>query len=147
MRSGYKAQVTPGFTMFSDDQLEQLHLATLEVLRRTGVEVLAEEAQELFKKAGADQPPESFVEAVDGGVQLLGMSALLTTTMLSMKLTIDALAEAGVRDKVKVMVGGAPVTEAWAREIGADGYAPDAASAVRAAKEMLGTYLVPLQLR
>lgn len=147
MRSGYKAQVTPGFTMFSDDQLEQLHLATLEVLRRTGVEVLAEEAQELFKKAGADQPPESSVEAVDGGVQLLGMSALLTTTMLSMKLTIDALAEAGVRDKVKVMVGGAPVTEAWAREIGADGYAPDAASAVRAAKEMLGTYLVPLQLR
>jgi 5-methyltetrahydrofolate--homocysteine methyltransferase len=66
------------------------------------------------------------------------MSALLTTTMPNMKVTIEALEEAGIRDRVKVMVGGAPVTEAWACEIGADGYAPDAASAVRAAKQLLG---------
>jgi 5-methyltetrahydrofolate--homocysteine methyltransferase len=67
---------------------------------------------------------------------LLGMSALLTTTMVQMKATIEALEEAGVRDQVKIMVGGAPVTEAYADEIGADAYAPDAASAVDAAREL-----------
>jgi 5-methyltetrahydrofolate--homocysteine methyltransferase len=87
---------------------------------------------------GADQSPENFLQALDKNVQLLGMSALLTTTMPNMKVTIEALEEAGIRDRVKVMVGGAPVTEAWACEIGADGYAPDAASAVRAAKQLLG---------
>jgi 5-methyltetrahydrofolate--homocysteine methyltransferase len=87
---------------------------------------------------GVDLPPERFVQAVDEGVQLLGMSALLTTTMPNMRTTIQALEEAGVRDKVQVMVGGAPLTQAWAREIGADGYAPDAASAVRLARQLLG---------
>ena len=66
------------------------------------------------------------------------MSALLTTTMLAMKDTINALKEAGIRDKVKVMIGGAPVTQRYADEIGADGYAPDAATAVEKAKELLG---------
>ena len=66
------------------------------------------------------------------------MSALLTTTMVNMKATIEALEEAGLRDSVKVMVGGAPVTAAFSEEIGADAYAPDAASAVDAARELKG---------
>ncbi|MGB9607153.1 MAG: corrinoid protein [bacterium] len=87
---------------------------------------------------GVDVAPEKFIEAIkENNAQILAMSALLTTTMPSMKVTIDALKEAGLREKVKVMVGGAPVTQQWADEIGADGYAPDAASAVDKAKELL----------
>ena len=86
-----------------------------------------------------DVAPEKFVEAVkDKGAQVVDLSALLTTTMPSMKDTIEALKEAGVRDSVKVMIGGAPVTQNYADEIGADGYAPDAASAVDKANELLG---------
>jgi 5-methyltetrahydrofolate--homocysteine methyltransferase len=86
-----------------------------------------------------DVPPEKFVEAVKSqGAQIVALSALLTTTMPSMKDTIDALAEAGVRDQVKVMIGGAPVTQNYADEIGADGYAPDAASAVDVANALIG---------
>jgi 5-methyltetrahydrofolate--homocysteine methyltransferase len=66
------------------------------------------------------------------------MSALLTTTMVQMRTTVEALEEAGVRATVKIMVGGAPVTEAFAQEIGADAYAPDAASAVDVARAMAG---------
>jgi 5-methyltetrahydrofolate--homocysteine methyltransferase len=87
---------------------------------------------------GIDIPADSFVEAARGGVDIVGMSGLLTTTIPAMPVVIEALESAGVRDKVKIMVGGAPVTEAFMQEIGADGYAPDAASAVRVAKEMLG---------
>jgi 5-methyltetrahydrofolate--homocysteine methyltransferase len=65
------------------------------------------------------------------------MSALLTTTMVNMKATVEALQEAGVRDSVKVMVGGAPVTDAFAKQIGADAYAPDAASAVDVARSLV----------
>jgi 5-methyltetrahydrofolate--homocysteine methyltransferase len=65
------------------------------------------------------------------------MSALLTTTMPSMKATVDALKEAGLGDNVRILVGGAPVTEAYAEQIGADGYAPDAASAADRAKELI----------
>jgi 5-methyltetrahydrofolate--homocysteine methyltransferase len=65
------------------------------------------------------------------------MSALLTTTMPSIKLSIDAIREAGVRDKVKIMIGGAPVTQSFADEVGADGYSPDAASAADLAKELI----------
>jgi 5-methyltetrahydrofolate--homocysteine methyltransferase len=87
---------------------------------------------------GVDVSPEKFIEAIkENNAQILAMSALLTTTMPSMKITIDVLKEAGLREKVKVMVGGAPVTQQWADEIGADGYAPDAASAVDKAKELL----------
>ncbi len=87
---------------------------------------------------GIDVSPVKFVDAVkDQKPDLLGMSALLTTTMPAMKSTIDALREAGLRDKVKVMVGGAPVTDRFAREIGADGYAPDASSAVDLGKELM----------
>lgn len=88
---------------------------------------------------GTDVSPATFVETVkEKNIQALGLSALLTTTMPAMKETINALIEAGVRDKVKVLVGGAPLTQAYADEIGADGYAPDAASAVDKAKELLG---------
>ncbi|MBU0608996.1 MAG: corrinoid protein [Armatimonadetes bacterium] len=86
-----------------------------------------------------DVAPEKFVTAVkDQGAQVIALSALLTTTMPSMKDTIEALKEAGVRDQVKVMIGGAPVTQNYADEIGADGYAPDAASAVDKANELIG---------
>ncbi|MEE9514104.1 MAG: corrinoid protein [Anaerolineales bacterium] len=86
---------------------------------------------------GIDVPAEKFIDAVQGGIDILGMSGLLTTTIPAMPEVIKALEVAGVRDQVKIMVGGAPVTEAYKQEIGADGYAPDAASAVRVAKELL----------
>lgn len=86
---------------------------------------------------GVDVKPEKYVEAAKNGADIIAMSALLTTTMPSMKETIDALIEAGVRDNVKVMVGGAPVTQNYSDEIGADGYSSDAASAVDKAKELL----------
>ncbi len=71
-------------------------------------------------------------------MDLFGLSALLTTTMPSMRDTIDALSEAGVRDQVKVIIGGAPVTQKYADEIGADGYSRDAAGAATLAKKMIG---------
>ena len=86
---------------------------------------------------GKDVKPETFVAAVrEQQPKLLGLSALLTTTMPAMKTTIEALEEAGLRDSVKIMVGGAPVTAAFAEEIGADGYAPDAATAVDVARNL-----------
>jgi len=88
---------------------------------------------------GIDTPPGKFADAVKTHQpHLVAMSALLTTTMPGMKRTIDALTQAGVRANVKVIVGGAPVTETFAREIGADGYAPDAASAVELARALVG---------
>ena len=87
---------------------------------------------------GIDVPPEKFVEAVKAGGDVIAMSALLTTTMTAMKTTLDALEEAGVKDKIKTMIGGAPVTQNYADEIGADGYARDAASAADKAKELMG---------
>ena len=80
---------------------------------------------------GVDKKPEEFIEAIkENGADIVGASALLTTTMLQQKRLIEALEEAGLREKVKVMVGGAPVTDDYAKEIGADGYAEDAISAV-----------------
>lgn len=88
---------------------------------------------------GIDVSPEMFCSAVEkGDSQILGLSALLTTTMPSIVKTINALKTAGVRDKVKIMVGGVSVTQEWANKIGADGYAPDASSAVRVAKVLIG---------
>lgn len=87
---------------------------------------------------GIDVAPEKFCEAVrQYEPQIVAMSALLTTTMPNMKVTIEKLIEEGLRDKVKVMVGGAPVTEKFAKEIGADAYAPDAASAAEVAKKLV----------
>lgn len=87
---------------------------------------------------GVDVKAETFVAAVkEHQPHILGMSALLTTTMPAMKTVIEALEQAGVRDKVKVMVGGAPVTAAYAEQIGADAYAPDAATAVEMARKLV----------
>lgn len=88
---------------------------------------------------GVDVSPEKFLNVVkERKPNIVALSALLTTTMPSMKATIEALKEGGVRDQVKVMIGGAPVTQRYANEIGADGYAPDAASAVDTARALLG---------
>jgi 5-methyltetrahydrofolate--homocysteine methyltransferase len=88
---------------------------------------------------GIDVPSEKFVEAVKTNrPNVLGLSALLTTTMPKMKEVIESLVEAGIRNTVKVMIGGAPVTEKFAKDIGADGYGPDAASAVERARELIG---------
>lgn len=87
---------------------------------------------------GIDVPPEKFAEAIEKHrPQIVGMSALLTTTVGEMKTTIEALQEEGLRDRVKIMVGGAPVTQRYSEEIGADGYAPDAVGAVDLAKVWL----------
>ena len=87
---------------------------------------------------GVDVPAERFVETVTAeNVSIVALSALLTTTMPAMKAVVEGLARAGVRDKVKVMVGGAPVTERYAEEVGADGYAPTAASAVTLARKLV----------
>src|SRR4030067_837095 len=84
---------------------------------------------------GTDVAPEKFASvARESGANLVGMSALLTTTMKNMKSVIEALEDVGERQKGKVMIGGGPVTEAFAKEIGADGYAPDASRAVALAK-------------
>jgi 5-methyltetrahydrofolate--homocysteine methyltransferase len=88
---------------------------------------------------GTDVKPAEFVAAVqEHEPGLVGMSALLTTTMASISKTIDALTEAGVRDQVKVMIGGAPVTQVFADQVGADGYAESAGGASRLAKSLLG---------
>ena len=87
---------------------------------------------------GVDVSPEKFVSAVENdGASIVAMSALLTTTMPGMKNTIAALEQAGLRKSIRVMVGGAPVTQNFADEIGADGYAPDAASAADLAKKLI----------
>jgi 5-methyltetrahydrofolate--homocysteine methyltransferase len=87
---------------------------------------------------GTDVSPGRFIQAVkENGAQIIAMSALLTTTMPNMKNTIEALKEAGLRDKVKVMIGGAPVTQNYADQIGADGFAEDASRAVAKAKSLL----------
>ena len=96
---------------------------------REGVEVI---------DLGIDVPKEKFIKVVkEEKVQLPGMSSLLTTTMLEMGAVIDCLKEEGLRGRVKVMVGGAPVTEEFAEKIGPDGYAIDAVRAVTKAKELL----------
>jgi 5-methyltetrahydrofolate--homocysteine methyltransferase len=87
---------------------------------------------------GIDLAPEKFVQAVkDYQPQVVGLSALLTTTMLVMKDVIELLKEEGLRDKVKVVIGGAPISYDFASEIGADGFAPDAASAVELCRKLL----------
>jgi 5-methyltetrahydrofolate--homocysteine methyltransferase len=103
------------------------------------VSMMLEGAGFTIRDLGVDVSPQQFVEKVkEMKPDILGMSALLSTTMPSMPQTIAALTEAGLRDQVKVMIGGAPVTEKYAHEIKADCYAPDAGSAVSAAKKLLG---------
>jgi corrinoid protein of di/trimethylamine methyltransferase len=87
---------------------------------------------------GVDVAPEAFVaKAREVGADLVGVSALLTTTMTGQRTVVEALAEAGLRPGIKVMVGGAPVTRAWADEIGADGYGEDAVGAVALARQLV----------
>ena len=86
---------------------------------------------------GTDVDPARFAEEVRKGAQVVGMSALLTTTMTNMKSVIEAVEDVGMREQVKIVVGGAPVTEEFAKQIGADGFAPDASSAVRLVKGLL----------
>jgi 5-methyltetrahydrofolate--homocysteine methyltransferase len=87
---------------------------------------------------GVDVPPEKFVAAVrDQGVQVIALSALLTTTMPAMRATMTELDRAGLRDRVKVMVGGAPITKAFADEIGADGFGTSASTAVLEARRLV----------
>jgi len=87
---------------------------------------------------GVDVPAEKFIEAVTkDGAQIVAMSALLTTTMPGMKTTIDAIREAGIRSKVKIMIGGAPITQPYADEIGADGFSDNASGAVRLARQLV----------
>ena len=87
---------------------------------------------------GVDVAPEKIIEAVrQHQANIVAMSALLTTTMVNMKAVIEALAAAGLRDKVKVLVGGAPVTDTWAHSIGADGYGKDAPAAVELARQLV----------
>ncbi len=87
---------------------------------------------------GVDTTSEKFIGAIKDGARVVAMSALLTTTMTNMQGTIEAIRQAGLRDQVKILVGGAPLTEAYAREIGADGYATDASSAVRKVRQLVG---------
>jgi len=89
---------------------------------------------------GIDIAPEKFIQvAKEKNAAIIGLSALLTTTMLAMKDVIEALTSQGLRKKIKIIIGGAPVTQEYGDEIGADGYAPDAASAVDKTKELLAT--------
>ena len=102
------------------------------------VAMLLESAGFTVVNVGTDIEPAVFVQAVkDSEADVLGLSALLTTTMLAMKATIDALAEAGLRDKVKVIIGGAPVTQDFANEIGADGFAYDGGAAIELCKGLI----------
>ncbi len=102
------------------------------------VAMMCEGAGFEVKDIGKDIEPSTFVEAVkEFEPDILGMSALLTTTMRAMEQTVQALEEAGVRDRVKIMIGGAPVTQSFADQIGADGYASNAASAADLAKSFV----------
>jgi 5-methyltetrahydrofolate--homocysteine methyltransferase len=88
---------------------------------------------------GVDVAPDRFVEAArEHNADVVGVSALLTTTMAGQRTVVEALAAAGLRDRVKVIVGGAPASESWAAEIGADGYSEDAIGAVALARRLLG---------
>ena len=103
------------------------------------VSMMLEGAGFEIQDLGVDVAPEEFVRKVQElNADILGMSALLSITMPGMANTVKALQNSGIREKVKVMIGGAPVTDKYAREIQADSYAPDAASAVVAAKKLLG---------
>ena len=102
------------------------------------VAMLLESAGLEVYNIGVDVPPDKFVNEIQAkNANILALSALLTTTMPMMKETVAAVTKAGIRGKVKILVGGAPVSQAYAAEIGADGYAPDAGSAAKLAKSFL----------
>ena len=101
------------------------------------VAVMLEGAGFEVRDLGVDVSPETFVDAANEGAQVIGLSALLTTTMPKMEQTIQALREANVLNKVGVIIGGAPVTESYAQQIGANAFAPDASSATRVVRQLI----------
>ncbi|MBZ5672479.1 MAG: corrinoid protein [Acidobacteriia bacterium] len=102
------------------------------------VAMMLESAGFLIVDLGVDVTPEKFVDAVkQHNATIVALSALLTTTMVNMKTVIETLTATGLRDKVKVLVGGAPITDAWAHSIGADGYGKDAPAAVELARKLV----------
>lgn len=101
------------------------------------VAMMMESAGLTVHNIGVDIAPETFVSEIkEKNADIVCLSALLTTTMPMMKQTIDAIVESGIREQIKIMVGGAPVTQAFADEIGADAFAPDAGSAAKTAKSL-----------
>jgi 5-methyltetrahydrofolate--homocysteine methyltransferase len=102
------------------------------------VGIMLEGAGFEIQDLGTDVPPEKFVEAARAGANVIAMSALLSTTMIKMKDVVEALRKADLPNKVVVIVGGAPLTETFAKSIGADGFAPDASRAVGVVKALLG---------
>ncbi len=123
-----KATIVIGTVRGDIHELGKNLVATM--LRAAGFEVI---------DLGVDVPPEKFIEAVKKyNAKVLGLSALMTTTMIEQRKVIEALMKEGLRGKVKVIVGGAPVTEEWAKQIGANAYGRDAYDAVRKVKQLLG---------
>lgn len=114
-------------------------LGDMHDIGQTIVAMMMENSGFKVTNLGVNVAPAKFIEAVgkEEGDIIVGLSALLTTTMANQRTTIEEITKAGIRDKVRVMVGGAPVTENWAEEIGADAYAEDATVAVDRAKELL----------
>lgn len=90
---------------------------------------------------GVNVTPDKFVQAVRDGAQIVGMSALLTTTMANIPVVVEQMVKDGVRDGVKLIIGGAPLTPEYAEKVGVDGYAPDASQAVKVAKQLISTVL------
>ena len=141
MKTGMKL-LKPRFAESGVEPIAKLALGTvkgdLHDIGKNLVAMMLEGAGFEVIDLGVDVPPEKFSTAIkESNASVIGMSALLTTTMLNMKSTIEALKNDGVRDTVKIVIGGAPVTQSYADEIGADGYAADAASAVSVVKQLL----------
>jgi 5-methyltetrahydrofolate--homocysteine methyltransferase len=141
MKAGMKI-LKPLFAESGVEPIAKLALGTvkgdLHDIGKNLVSMMLEGAGFEIIDLGVDVTPEKFCAAVkEKNAKVIGLSALLTTTMLNMKTTIEYLKNNGVRDSVKVVIGGAPVTQSYADEIGADGYAADAATAVAIVKNLL----------
>lgn len=141
MKTGMKL-LKPRFAEAGVEPIAKLALGTvkgdLHDIGKNLVAMMLEGAGFEIIDLGVDVTSEKFAAAIkENNAQVIGMSALLTTTMLNMKSTIEALKNDGIRNSIKVIIGGAPVTQSYADEIGADGYAADAATAVTEVKRLL----------
>lgn len=141
MKAGMKL-LKPRFAESGVEPVARLALGTvkgdLHDIGKNLVSMMLEGAGFEIIDLGVDVSPDKFIAAIkEKNVQVIGMSALLTTTMLNMKSTINQLKNDGLRDSVKIIIGGAPVTQNYADEIGADGYAADAATAVTVVKQLI----------
>jgi 5-methyltetrahydrofolate--homocysteine methyltransferase len=144
MKTGMKL-LKPRFAEAGVEPIAKLVLGTikgdLHDIGKNLVAMMLEGAGFEIIDLGVDVTSEKFAAAIkENNAQVIGMSALLTTTMLNMKSTIEALKNDGIRNSIKVIIGGAPVTQSYADEIGADGYAADAATAVTEVKRLLSLY-------